>query len=697
MRYRSDDDLRRREGAMLIVHYRNGSDCIFDSRLERRFTAYSLQGGIPGKLEEALDGSFGKTLVYTFEGGEPDGSYGFIVKEDRAFGSDMRYVQAAQGKAEIWLIDRDARVFAEPVPLEAAAFVSQNGKRYAAVESVQQAFGFESRYGMNDYPFDGASPGTANLLSIHDGCERLDINVNTNRAGSNITAPMLSGYPEFVFTDIDGYYEDNRYYLSTEVLERRFQFRLETIGQYVFLLRKQAAAYDRLTPADPELVGFSKEKLDLLDAYLREEIAKGFPGLALAVVKDGKIAKLSAYGYAKKYETEEAAQQDETRLAALLPEEQWTPASVETLYDLASNSKMYATNLAVQKLVSEGRLELDRTLQSFPGWERFTDASSEGTWELLQSGAEERLNITPEGKATVTVRDLLHHCAGLLPDPAYPNRLAAGPLWYQAEAGADRSGMIDTICRTPLRYRPRTVFAYSDVGYIILGLLVEQISGMPLDRYAEEHIYAEMGLRHTVFNPLSKGFLPSGIAATELNGNTRDGHVSFGDGVPIRRYTLQGEVHDEKAYHCMSGVSGHAGLFSNAADVGALLQLMLNGGIYNGKRLFSKETVKQFTKPYDPDSEKEGSSTIGLGWRLHSATGDSYSYFNWGPSRSAYGHKGWTGTMTIIDPYYNMGIVILSNCRHSPVVSPPNGFAASEGGPADFIPVTARIYSALMG
>ncbi|MDF2804791.1 MAG: penicillin binding protein, partial [Anaerocolumna sp.] len=370
---------------------------------------------------------------------------------------------------------------------------------------------------------------------------------------------------------------------------------------------------------------------------------------------------------------------------------------------LASNTKMYATNYAIQKLVSEGKLNLDEKISSFPGWENYKDSYViyTGDWTL---GGKGKLPSTPvTGKETVTVRDLLHHSGGNIPDPQYPNRAVAGGLWYQNSDSANRSGIIDIICKTPLQYKPRTTIMYSDLDFMILGLLVEQITGMPLDKYVENEIYGKLGISHTVFNPLTKGFSKSEIAATELNGNTRDGNISFGtmdDGSPvnIRKYTLQGEVHDEKAWYSMGGVSGHAGLFSTTGDMAVLTQLMLNGGIYNGTQVFTKEVADQFTAPYSVSGTQStlDSSTYGLGWRLASKTG-SYWYFNWGPSRSTYGHQGWTGTLTIIDPVYNMTITMLTNLRHSPVDNPPNGFVGYENYTiGDFGPITGLIYQALI-
>lgn len=133
----------------------------------------------------------------------------------------------------------------------------------------------------------------------------------------------------------------------------------------------------------------------------------------------------------------------------------------------------------------------------------------------------------------------------------------------------------------------------------------------------------------------------------------------------IRTQTIRGQVQDEKAFYTMSGVSGHAGLFSTADDLGVLLQLMSNEGMYQGREYFPADVQRRFLTP-DGDS-----ATYGLGWRTN-----GYYYFHGGPSKAAFGHTGWTGTITMVDPIRDIQIVLLTNMRHSPVVEPPNEFAA---------------------
>jgi len=679
----------------LIVHYYRT-----DGKYNKDIKATSLDGKIKGKVSKTTTDEYGLKMTFNFTNIDNNGYISLKVKDDSVFPKDKRYVRAKNGVAEVWLIDGDARIYSKPQSIDSAIIIKKDNKKYVAVEHLTNVFNLTLGYGKNGYIFDGAAIGSADILTIHHDRDYFEININTNKISSNVTANMLKEFTDLVFYDVDGFKQDNKYYLSLGYIERLFQVATLVVDNKDYLLKKQDVAYDKITyAAAPEQVGFSSEKLDKIDDYINQQVKDGFPATAMIVVKDGKIVKESAYGYLKKYDT--AYVNGAYEPAKLLPKSQWEPATVDSLFDMASNTKMYATNYAIQKLVSEGKLNIDQTISSLPGWENFKDSSViyTGKWTLGGTGGLSGAKII--GKETVTVRDLLHHSGGNIPDPEYPNKTSAGDLWYQTDDSTNRDGIIDAICKTPLKYAPRTSIAYSDVDFMMLGLIVEKITGMPLDKYVEKNIYNKLGISSTVFNPLNKGFKQSKIAATELNGNTRDGNINFGlmeDGSPVnmRKYTLQGEVHDEKAWYSMGGVAGHAGLFSTANDMGVLTQLMLNGGIYNGKQIFTKEVANEFTTPYSADPSKVDQSTYGLGWRMHSKSSSAYYYFNWGPSRSTYGHQGWTGTLTIIDPVYNMTITILTNLRHSEVVTPPNGFAGSTYPIGSLAPISGMVYESLM-
>ena len=356
-----------------------------------------------------------------------------------------------------------------------------------------------------------------------------------------------------------------------------------------------------------------------VDALIEDDINKGFPGAVLVVVKDGKIIKNSAYGYARKFA-------DGGRLLA-------TPVDMttNTLFDIASNTKMFATNFALMKLVNEGKLNIRLPIHHYLP-------------EYLGEGRDLR-----------TVKDILTHNAGYSPQVKfYTRENSLGEKFFSHHAKKTQKLILTQV---PFATRRATKRMYSDTDYILLAMIIEKITGMPLDVFVEYHIYHPLGLKNTVFNPLKKGFRKNQFAATEIYGNTRDNRIYFEN---VRTNVLQGEVHDENAHHSLAGVAGHAGLFSTAEDLAVLAQALLNRGGYGNKHLFSGKVVDQFIKPDD------GNGTFGLGWR-RANNGDRKWHFGPYASPSAYGHTGWTGTVTVIDPEHDLAIILLTNARHSEI------------------------------
>lgn len=392
--------------------------------------------------------------------------------------------------------------------------------------------------------------------------------------------------------------------------------------------------YSEVMEGNAESVGMNQSTLDLIDTIINNDIKYGFTSVQLAVIKDGVMVKNSAYGTVNAYNQDGVPKTDSPKV------------TTDTLYDLASNTKMYSTNYAIQKLVSDGTINIsDKITKYFP---EFADVE----------------NDPIKGKAALTIQNLLEHQAGFPADPQYHNNHfnqetqksdpnINNPLYSQ-----NKETTKEMILKTPLQYKPGTKTVYSDVDYMLLGFIVEKATGVSLDKYVENTFYKPLGLNNIVYNPLQKGFKKDNIAATELNGNTRDGAVDFEN---IRNYTLQGEVHDEKAYYSMGGVSGHAGLFSNASDLAKLAQVMLNDGGYGNNKFFSKDTIDEFTK------RKSSSPVWGLGWWREGDNGRVW-YFGTQSSSNTYGHQGWTGTLTVIDPESDLVIVLLTNKINSPLI-----------------------------
>lgn len=358
-----------------------------------------------------------------------------------------------------------------------------------------------------------------------------------------------------------------------------------------------------------------------VDQLIGKEVVEGFPGAVLLVVKDGIIVKHSAYGYAQRYASDGQVLAEPMAMQA------------DTVFDIASNTKMYATNYALMRLVSEGKLNVNLPIKHyFP--------------EYQGDGREQR-----------TVSDLLYHTAGYPPEVHFfrpDNR--HGPAFYSLNKAQTEQLILTQV---PFATARGEQAVYSDVDYMLLGMLIERITGQPLDQYLEQHFYQALGLSNTLFNPLAKGVPPLNIAATELAGNSRGGRVHF----PANRQgVILGEVHDEKAFYSFQGVAGHAGLFSTAHDLAVLMAVSLQGGGYGWQQFFDKATLQQFiaASPYD--------HKFGLGWRT-AVNGDLAWHFGAYASDYAYGHTGWTGTATVIDPEQQLMVVLLTNKKHSPIVA----------------------------
>jgi beta-N-acetylhexosaminidase len=314
---------------------------------------------------------------------------------------------------------------------------------------------------------------------------------------------------------------------------------------------------------------------------------KAFPGATLAVGYRGKIA-VRAFGKLS-YDAKAPA------------------VNVDTMYDIASLTKVVATTTVVAKL-AEGDfavpLDLDARIERYlPEW---------------ASGPR------PEWRHEVTVRHLLTHTSGLPPFKEY---------WRTSK---NKQDTLNKIFAEALEYQPGTKEVYSDLGIILLAEIVERLTGKTLDDLANLYIFNPLGMSETMFRPPKK-LWPS-IAPTEFDAN-------------FRKRLVQGEVHDENAF-AIGGVSGHAGLFSKAPDLAAFCQMLLNGGVYAHERILRRATVAQFTTP-----QKLSGGTRTLGWAVPTEGGSSGHFF----SAHSFGHTGYTGTSIWIDPDRQLFVVLLTN------------------------------------
>jgi N-acetylmuramoyl-L-alanine amidase len=396
----------------------------------------------------------------------------------------------------------------------------------------------------------------------------------------------------------------------------------------------------------------AKSKFDFskVDALIEQDIANGFPGAVLLVLHEGKVIKHSAYGHAKKYEDGGKKMLEST------------PMTISTRFDLASNTKVFATTLAIMKLLAENKIELSASVSTYLP-------------EYAGQGREGR-----------SVADLLAHASGYNSEVQFFNE--QNPLGDSFHSLSPDTTKNLLLTRLPFVAGSQSYQQYSDTNFMILGLLIERITGMALDEYVETMIYQPLGLESLQFNPLSKGNSPEQFAATEIMGNTRGGNIDFKN---IRTQVLQGEVHDEKAFYSMAGVAGHAGLFGNAKDLAVLAQLLLNQGGYEQIRLFDSATLSRFVTP------RYAQNSLGLGWRL--AADDSLAW-HFGPyaSARAFGHTGWTGTATVIDPDYDLAIILLTNKKHTKVTKENDAliFAGDEFETGRYGSVMSGVYEAVL-
>ncbi|MHB1168490.1 MAG: glycoside hydrolase family 3 N-terminal domain-containing protein [Longimicrobiales bacterium] len=356
----------------------------------------------------------------------------------------------------------------------------------------------------------------------------------------------------------------------------------------------RAARSYSLRSAAPEEVGMDPAGLERIDRLVEFAIVNGAaPGAAIAIGRHGRLVKLRGYG-------------------RLDWRDGFRNVTDRTIYDLASLTKPVATTSAVMMLVDEGAIDLDAPIARYlPEWRN-----------------------RPEHRS-VTVRNLLLHDSGL---PAW------APLHNEGRGRADYR---TNIAGLRLNSTPGERTVYSDLGFILLAMIVEEVSGTSLDEYVETRLFEPLGMIDTGFNPLGwdvrsgaaddEVTMLGRIAPTERTGTTADGFI-------------HGIVHDENA-RGLGGVAGHAGLFSTARDLAIFAQMLLNGGWYDDRRYVDPATVDRFTRRFGAQS------TRGLGWDTPGETVSTGDYFTW----SSFGHTGFTGTSIWIDPERDVFVVLLTN------------------------------------
>lgn len=339
----------------------------------------------------------------------------------------------------------------------------------------------------------------------------------------------------------------------------------------------------RIPTAAPADVGVDPDRLAVIDEIVEEGLRREkMPGCVVVVGVRGHVVHRKAYG---------------KRAVEPEPEEM----TLDTVFDLASLTKPIATATSVMLLVEEGKVELDEPASSYLP------------------------EFTGEDKETITVRQLLTHQSGLIADNTLGDYLD-GP-----EKAWERITALDLV------QEPGEKFIYTDVGFIVLGKLVERVSGQALNEFARRRIYEPLGMHETGFLPPED--LKPRIAPTQKQAGE----------------WLRGTVHDPRSRE-LGGVAGHAGLFSTADDLALYAQMLIDGGRRGDVQLFKSETIALMNTPHETTGGLRG-----LGWDKKSVYSSNRGDLM---SSQALGHGGFTGTAIWIDPPQELFVIFLSSRLH---------------------------------
>lgn len=348
---------------------------------------------------------------------------------------------------------------------------------------------------------------------------------------------------------------------------------------------------------------------DVTNKYIKE---KTFPGSVVLVSEKGKIIYYKAFGNAQEIENGKILKRK---------------MNEETIFDLASLTKIFATTQAIMKLDSEGKINLEEKVSTYIP-------------EFAQNGKE-----------NVKVRDLLTHTSGLTPWL---------PIYYHANNSDE---VLKYICSLPLEYETGTNRKYSDLSFMMLAFIVERITGEKINEYVLNEIYKPLGLQKTRFLPLEQ--FPKNQIASTSHGNPFEERMIKDDdfGYKInedfssfrywRKQTLTGEVNDGNAYYANNGVAGHAGLYSTAFDLYILGEVLLNNGTLNNIKIYDKNVVDKFIK-------QESKFGHGFGYEINRG-GEKIGYMGKYANSSFVGHTGFTGTQVVYDLDNKVQVIILTN------------------------------------
>jgi serine-type D-Ala-D-Ala carboxypeptidase len=376
-----------------------------------------------------------------------------------------------------------------------------------------------------------------------------------------------------------------------------------------------------------------------VDSILESQVNLNLiPGAVILIKNNNQVIYRSAHGYARKHDRYFRELKNPDKMTA------------GTLFDIASLTKVIGTTTAIMWLVDHHQIAVDDPVSKYiPAFD------------------------TAE-KNKITIRHLLTHTSGLME-------------WYPLYSKATtREEAYALIAALPLQDSVGKQRKYSDLGFTLLGEIIERVGAMPLEEFLQEKIFAPLGMKNTLYNPLKKNFYTK-IAATSF-GNPYEKRMVYDSSLGFthkevdlrtwkgwRNYELVGEVNDGNAWYACGGVSGAAGLFSTVDDLQRLVDLLMNQGVYEGKPFISKTTVDQFLTM---DQFRNG-----LGWMMDPAN----SFMKNGPT-GTFGHTGFTGTSIAVIPKYKTSVILLVNRQQTGLLQ--------KGEYYNLNPVREQIFQAVM-
>jgi serine-type D-Ala-D-Ala carboxypeptidase len=375
-----------------------------------------------------------------------------------------------------------------------------------------------------------------------------------------------------------------------------------------------------------------------IDSILQSQVDHNkIPGAVILIKKDNRVIYRHAYGYAQKYDLNHILLNPPEKMKA------------NTLFDIASLTKVAGTTTAVMVLADRGLISVDDPVCKYI----------------------EAFNTTD--KKQITIRHLLTHTAGLY---------EWYPLYYLASNKQECYRLIEGLpLMTPVGEERR----YSDLGFVLLGEIIEIVSGLPLEQFMKQNIFQPLGMKNTTFNPLAS-YSPAKIAATSA-GNPYERRMVYDStlGYKIkeidpeqwngwRTYILKGEVNDGNAWYANGGISGAAGLFSTAGDLQKLVDMLINKGLSGSKQFISAKTIEVFLT--------KDKFNNGLGWMMNPEN----SFMKNAPGGS-FGHTGFTGTSIAVIPNDKISVILLINRQ--------NCGLSNEGEYYNVNPVRLQVFDAV--